>query len=62
VPLPFSGLTVSISNRYWEDSAPSDKRPWIAPRLAVSMSSKDWLENRDPVLIAVLDDITRRRR
>jgi hypothetical protein len=54
VSLPFSGLTVSISNRYWQDSDPRDARPWIAPQLPVALTSTDWLENRDPVLTAVL--------
>jgi hypothetical protein len=59
VPLPFSGLTVSISNRHWQDSDPDDRRPWIAPHLPVPLTSADWLANRDPVLDAVLRDITR---
>ena len=61
VPLPFSGLTVSISNRYWQDSDAADRRPWIAPHLPVALSSRDWLENRDPVLDAVLQAIGERR-
>lgn len=54
VTLPFSGLTISISNRHWQDSEAADARPWIAPHLPVSLSSGDWLANRDPVLDAVL--------
>jgi hypothetical protein len=61
VTLPFSGVTVSISNRYWEDSVASDRRPWIQPRLDVPLSSSDWLTNRDPVLDAVLRDIEANR-
>lgn len=57
VHLPFSGLTASISNRYWQDSAADDRRPWIAPALPVALTSRDWLENRDPVLDAVLADV-----
>lgn len=57
VHLPFSGLTASISNRYWQDSTPDDRRPWIAPALPVELTSSDWLENRDPVLDAVLADL-----
>jgi hypothetical protein len=54
VTLPFSGLTLSISNRYWQDSDANDRRPWIVPHLPVPLSSRDWLSNSDPVLDAVL--------
>lgn len=57
VHLPFSGLTVSISNRYWQDSTPDDRRPWITPALRAELTSSDWLQNRDPVLDAVLVDL-----
>lgn len=59
VRLPYSGLVVSISNRYWQDSDPGDRRPWIAPHLAVAMTGRDWLRNRDPVLERVLQEIGR---
>jgi hypothetical protein len=61
ITLPFSGLTVSISNRYWQDSDQADRRPWIAPHLPVTLTSRDWLDNRDPVLDAILSAITARR-
>jgi hypothetical protein len=54
ITLPYSSLMASISNRYWQDSDANDRRPWIAPHLPVALSSKDWLNNRDPVLDAVL--------
>lgn len=60
--LPWSGVTVSISNRYWQDSDPGDRRSWIAPRLPVELTSADYFGNRDPVLTAVLADVTRSRR
>jgi hypothetical protein len=56
VRLPFSGLTVSISNRYWQDSATTDRRPWIAPHLSIPLTSRAWLANEDPVLDAVLTE------
>jgi hypothetical protein len=55
--LPFSGLTVSISTRYWQDSDAADRRPWIPVRLNVPVFSRDWLRNEDPVLSAVLREI-----
>jgi hypothetical protein len=54
--LPYSGLVISISNRYWQDSRPDDHRAWIEPRLRIPLRSTDWLHNRDPVLEAVLRD------
>ena len=62
VRLPWSGVTVSISNRHWQDSDPGDRRPWIAPRLAVELNSSDYFDNRDPVMTAVLADVARSRR
>lgn len=51
--LPFSGAMGSISNRYHENF-PGDKRKWIEPALRLSISSKDYFGNRDPLLEAVL--------
>lgn len=62
VRLPFSGLVVSISNRYWQDSAPNDVRPFISPSIDVRMRGAQWLANRDPVLEAVTAQIARRQR
>lgn len=59
VELPWSGLKLSISSRWWQDSFPEDERQWIAPRIPATLSSTDWLENRDPVLEAVLEVIRR---
>lgn len=58
VTLPFSGVVVSISNRYWDDGGPADRRPWIAPHLPATLTSRDWLANRDPGLDAVLRHLT----
>jgi hypothetical protein len=57
VPLPWSGLTASVSNRHWQDSDPGDRRPWIEPQLPVALTSADWLRNEDPVLAAVLREL-----
>jgi hypothetical protein len=50
VQLPYSGLRFSISSRYWQDSYPGDRRPWISVAVPVTLSSVDYFENRDPVL------------
>jgi hypothetical protein len=54
VLLPWSGVRVSISNRYWQDSRPDDRRPWIEMRYPVALSAADYFANRDPVLPVVL--------
>lgn len=59
--LPYSRVRGSISTRYWQDSDPGDRRPWIAPRIPVTLSSTDYFANRDPVLEAVLQLIATER-
>jgi hypothetical protein len=59
VRLPWSGLNISISSRYWQDSFPWDRRQWIAPRIPVRLSSSDYFGNRDPVMEAVAAVIER---
>jgi hypothetical protein len=53
VELPWSGVTVNISNRRHE-IIPGDTRQWIEPELKVEMSSTDYFANRDPVWESVL--------
>jgi hypothetical protein len=53
VELPWSGLRLSISSRWWQDSYPSDKRPYVAVSMPVALSSADWKAGRDPVLDAL---------
>lgn len=53
VELPFSGLSMSISSRYWQDSYPGDDRSAIPVELPVELSAQDYFAGRDPVLDAV---------
>jgi len=53
--LPWSGLTASISNRYWQDSDPGDERSWIAPDIRVEPNSADYFSGGDPALEAALE-------
>ena len=50
VELPWSGLRMSISSRYWQDSFPGDRRPYISMAMPVPLTSQDYFGNRDPVL------------
>ena len=54
VRLPWSGLQLSISSRFFQDSAPTDHRPWIPVEIPVELSSADYFANRDPALEAIL--------
>ena len=52
--LPWSGVRGSISSRFhMVDGA--DTRVWIAPRIPVRLTAKDYFAGRDPVLEAVLE-------
>jgi len=52
--LPWSGIHGSISSR-WHMVDGADTRTWIAPRIPVRLTSRDYFANRDPVLEAVLE-------
>lgn len=55
ITLPKSRWSVRASTLWWQDMDPRDRRPWIAPEIAVDVSSADYLANRDPVLEAVFN-------
>ena len=52
--LPYSKLMVSISDRYWESSWPTDYRTWIPPLLYIPPRFADYRENRDSALDAIV--------
>jgi hypothetical protein len=52
--LPNSGLRISYSPYFWDYSFPGDKRVWVAPHLAIEMSSDDYIKGRDPAFDAIL--------
>ncbi|RKN81356.1 TPR end-of-group domain-containing protein [Ulvibacterium marinum] len=52
--LPNSGLTGSISSRYWQGGQTSDDtRTWIAPHLAADLSLENYQKDEDPALEAI---------
>lgn len=55
VLLPYTGLKLSISSRYWQDSFPGDRRPYISVAMPVELSSADYFAGRDPVLAALAE-------
>lgn len=52
--LPYSGLSISTSDLYWQSSWPTDHRPWIAPHIYVPPSIETAWENRDPALETIM--------
>lgn len=55
VNLLSSGLTVNVSSGFYDLFSPGDSRPWIAPDIAVELSSADYFAGVDPVLQAAID-------
>ncbi len=52
--LPFSGLTGSISSRWFQNRFISDdERPWIAPDIVAELTIDDLREGRDPAMRAI---------
>lgn len=53
--LPYSGLTVNISNRYHQHSLISDDyRKWTAPDIAVQLTAEGFKSNVDPAMNTIL--------
>jgi hypothetical protein len=48
--LPYSGITIGISNRLHMNSDWEDQRIWIAPHIPVKLKSADYFGGKDPVL------------
>jgi hypothetical protein len=53
--LPNSEVAVSYSSALFQTAGPFDGSEWIAPQVAVSMTSDDYFAGRDPVLEAALE-------
>ena len=54
---PWSRISGSLSDLYWQDSDPWDERQWIEPDIPVAVSAADYFSNRDAALEAVLAEI-----
>jgi hypothetical protein len=52
--LPYSGLWVSLSDIYWQNSLGMDYRTWIAPQLYTPPTFEAYRSNRDPAMEAIL--------
>jgi hypothetical protein len=61
IVLPYSGLDVRGSSRYWQDSISDDTRRWIAPHLRADMTSSDYAFNHDPCMATIRAYLTHHR-
>jgi hypothetical protein len=52
--LPFSGVTVTVSDLYWQSSWPMDYRTWIAPDIPAPPTFDSFRRNVDPAMEAIL--------
>jgi tetratricopeptide (TPR) repeat protein len=50
IQLPWSGLVVNGSSRYWQDGLSDDFRQWLAPELVAELTSEDFKNNHDPAM------------
>ncbi len=54
IPLPYSGLHVSVASRLYEDGGPADERSAIEPDIPVPVDASDYFANRDPAFDAAM--------
>jgi tetratricopeptide (TPR) repeat protein len=52
--LPNSKLHISYSPFFWPYTFPGDRRSWIAPHVAIDVTSGDYAAGRDPAMDAIL--------
>jgi hypothetical protein len=52
--LPYSKLSISVADVYWESSWPQDFRNWIAPQIFVEPTFAAFSSNHDSALDAIL--------
>ncbi len=54
ITLPYSGLRVSCSSRYWQNSLSDDYRNWVAPQLGVKYFYDDYKNGTDPAMNEII--------
>ncbi len=59
INLPFSGLRVSCSSRYWQNYLSDDYRKWIAPQLGVKYFYDDYKNGIDPAMNEIIKFINK---
>jgi hypothetical protein len=61
IQLPYTGLVVNGSSRYWQDALSDDFRFWVAPHLLAELASDDFRLNRDPTMSVIRAYLENRR-
>ena len=51
--LPYSGIAVNLSDRYWQSSWPDDFSNWRAPDIATPVTFSDYARGRDAAMDAI---------
>jgi tetratricopeptide (TPR) repeat protein len=54
INLPYSKMSGSISDLYWQNSVAMDYRVWISPQLYAPPSFESYRANRDPAMEAIM--------
>src|SRR5207302_126572 len=54
IVLPNSGLAIGMSQIYWQDKEPWDKRTATAPEIAAEVTFADYLSQRDPAMQQIM--------
>ena len=57
--LPYTGLRVSCSSRYWQSYFSDDYRKWVAPQLGVKYYFEDYKNGKDPAMDAIIKFINK---
>lgn len=60
VVLPYSGLTVTVSDLYWQNSHAMDQRQWIAPDIAIEPTFAELMAGRDPAYESILEYLSKK--
>ncbi len=53
--LPNSQLPIRLSFAWWQDKYPWDNRQWTTPHIATDLTFKDYANNHDPAMAAILN-------
>ncbi len=55
--LPYSKLVFSVSDLFWQNSVPTDTRPYIAPHIYTPLTYDDILKGDDPAMHAIIAEL-----
>ena len=56
--LPYSGIEFSVADLFWQNSVPTDMRPYIAPHIYTPLTLDDVAKGEDPAMRAIREGLT----